>query len=272
MLLNGRAIAKEILDETAQRVALLGRPVRLGILSIAPDAVTEQYLSVKQKRASEAGIEVVIERFAADAAEHRLHDSVDRLAIETDAVVVQLPVPTGVDTLALCERIPLNRDADVLSSAAYDSFIAGPGLVPPVASAVSELLARVPVTPMGLRAAVVGNGKLVGAPVAAWLSREGASVAVYTLETGLAEDCLREADIVVSGAGVAGLIGADMLSSTAVVIDAGTSEQGGVVVGDVDPRAEASVRAFSPVPGGVGPVAVACLLRNAVALAERRGQ
>jgi methylenetetrahydrofolate dehydrogenase (NADP+)/methenyltetrahydrofolate cyclohydrolase len=135
-------------------------------------------------------------------------------------------------------------------------------------AAVKEVLERSNVMPAGKTAVVVGKGWLVGEPVATWLSAQGAQVTSITREAGDLSSLLG-ADIIVSGAGSPGLIRPEHLSPGVTLIDAGTAESGGAIVGDADPACATVASVFTPVPGGVGPMAVACLFRNAAILAKR---
>ncbi|MBV9158992.1 MAG: bifunctional 5,10-methylene-tetrahydrofolate dehydrogenase/5,10-methylene-tetrahydrofolate cyclohydrolase, partial [Candidatus Kaiserbacteria bacterium] len=131
-----------------------------------------------------------------------------------------------------------------------------------------EMLKRGGVDPKGKRTVVVGGGRLVGAPSALLLKRLGAQVSMFTLEEGSIDD-LKDAEIVVAGAGNPGFIQPAHIKEGAVLIDAGASEQAGVVVGDFDPTCADKASVFTPVPGGVGPVAVAMIFRNFFDLLER---
>ena len=139
--------------------------------------------------------------------------------------------------------------------------------MPPVAAAVALILATHDVRVDGAYAVVVGQGRLVGEPVTAWLRQRGASVTVLTRESS-DRSALANADLIVTGAGVAGLIRPEDITQGCVLIDAGTSESDGSIVGDADPACALKASVFTPVPGGVGPVAVACLFRNAAFLAR----
>jgi 5,10-methylene-tetrahydrofolate dehydrogenase/methenyl tetrahydrofolate cyclohydrolase len=165
-------------------------------------------------------------------------------------VLVQLPHPQAD---ALLAQIPPDKDVDALGLA--------PKVLAPVAGAVKEILARSDIEVRGKKAIVVGEGRLVGKPISRMLRDMGAEVSVVTLEQGsLAE--LKDADIVVSGAGSPHLIQPEMLKPGVILIDAGTSESGGRMVGDCDPACADAASVFTPVPGGVGPVAVAMLFKN----------
>jgi methylenetetrahydrofolate dehydrogenase (NADP+)/methenyltetrahydrofolate cyclohydrolase len=157
----------------------------------------------------------------------------------------------------------------VLSEEAHRLFEEGDtdALLPPVVDAVREILTRSSVNPKGKRAVVVGKGWLVGEPVAAWLRNQGALVTTLGKTDSL--EALKDAEIIVSGAGAPGIIKPEHLSRGAVLIDAGTSESDGSIVGDADPACAQIASVFTAVPGGVGPVAVACLFRNAQKLVRR---
>lgn len=264
-IVHGREIASEILT-SVQGVAGGRTPVVRAIV-IAPSAATESYLRIKTLKAEEAGMHLQLIRMENDAT---AEDLIHKIALpEADAIIVQLPLPPGMNERAVLDAIPTDKDADVLSRAAYERFLKDePGaLMPPVVCAVAEILERANVLVGGKRAVVIGNGRLVGAPVQAWLTREGAEVSVLTEEDfDEKKDSLKEADIVVSGAGSPHLITPDLLTSGVVLIDAGTSESNGAIVGDFDPACADIASVFTPVPGGVGPVAVACLFRNVAEL------
>jgi len=267
MIVDGRGITKELLRSEREKVEALGRPVTVRAVSVAPSPATESYLRVKERRARQAGMVLEIVRLPDSATTDEV---ITALQSPADALLVQLPLPDHIDSTRVLDAIPLSKDADVLSFAAHEAFESGEGdaLLPPVVAAVSEVLARSGVDVRGTHAVVIGSGWLVGEPAAAWLRQSGAEVIVITKESG-AWDALKTADIVVSGAGSPGLITPEKLSPGVVLIDAGTSESGGSIVGDADPACADVASVFTPVPGGIGPIAVACLFRNARILAER---
>lgn len=268
MIVDGRAIAAEILNETKERVALLGFVPTVRAVTCAPSLATLSYLRIKAARAAEAGMKLEVVELPEDTDEATLIATVTEPGAH--AVIVQLPLPDTVDSEAVVNAIPLSNDADVLSRTAYELFVLGEGLfiLPPVVAATQEVLERTDTRVQGARAVVVGQGKLVGQPVAQWLRIQGADVVVV----GRGDDLttvLKHADIIVSGAGSPGLITASSIPGGVVLIDAGTSEQNGEMVGDAAPECASVARVFTPVPGGVGPIAVACLFRNVVTLLER---
>ena len=268
MIVDGRAIALEILNETKTRVEALGRTSVVRAITANPSPATLSYLRIKAARATDAGMRLEVVTLADDATYTHYEDAV--LAPGADAVIVQLPLPLGVDSEALVNTIPLSQDADVLSMRATTAFQnQEPGAVlPPVVAAIAEVLSRTNTVVSGARAVGVGQGKLVGKPAATWLEREGAQVTALTRESA-DRSALAEADIVVLGAGSPLMVQPEHIKEGVVLIDAGTSESGGQVVGDADPACAKKSAVFTPVPGGMGPIAVACLFRNVVTLLER---
>jgi methylenetetrahydrofolate dehydrogenase (NADP+) / methenyltetrahydrofolate cyclohydrolase len=257
MIVEGRQIAAEILVRTKARVEKGMRRPKVVALVGEETPATKSYLKIKAARATNAGCDFEVLPYPSDYT-------------DADAAIIQLPLPDGVDAQAACDAIPLEKDADVLSRAARAKFEQGEqgALLPPVVAAIKEILKRGGVDVTGKGAVVIGSGFLVGAPAATWLAQQGARVTVATRETDLTQ-VLKDADIVIAGAGVPGLIKPEMLKEGIVLIDASTSESNGVIVGDADPACAEKCSLFTPVPGGVGPVAVACLFENVLVLSEK---
>jgi methylenetetrahydrofolate dehydrogenase (NADP+)/methenyltetrahydrofolate cyclohydrolase len=266
MIVDGKQIADEILGAARTRVAELGRTPVVRAVTVSPNTATASYLRVKAARATDAGMTLEIKDLLATATTADVIRAVEEEG--ADAVIVQLPLPSEIDTQATLDAIPLHKDADVLSRAARAAFVANAAgaLLPPVAGAVKEILKRANVDSRRKKAVVVGKGWLVGGPAAAWLTHAGADVTVLTRESGDIAPAIKNADIIVSGAGSPHLITPDMLAPGVVLIDAGTSESNGALAGDADPSCAEVASVFTPVPGGVGPVAVACLFSNAADL------
>lgn len=231
MIIDGRKIADDILSG-------LHGSLTLGVI-MGQDAASDSFVRMKEKTAARVG--VTLRRFAPEEIED---------ALKCDGVLVQLPLPNSEEFI---KRIPPQKDVDAL------------GLHPlvhsPVAGAVDEVLTRAHVEVKGKKAVVVGAGKLVGMPVAKLLEEQGASVSIITNEHGSLEE-LKFADIVVLGAGEPGFIKPEMLKEGVVLIDAGTSESKGKLAGDADPACADVASVFTPVPGGIGPIAVAMIFKN----------
>ncbi len=269
MIVDGLHITSDILAEV--KASLMGRTPIVRAIVVRPSPATESYLSIKQSRAEEAGMSLEVVRLPDDATNEDVIGAV--IAPGADAVIVQLPLPENLDLEQILGSIPLEQDADVLSAQAYARFENGEAgaLIPPVASGMQEILVRHGVAVRGKKAAVLGRGRLVGKPCATLLTRLGAEVTVIHRGTENTDALLKEADIIVSGMGKAHTITPDRIKEGVVLIDAGTSGVEGGVAGDIDPACAAKASLLTPVPGGIGPVAVACLFKNTAELVAKRG-
>ena len=268
MILDGRSLAAEVLARTKARSVLLDHAPRVLVLSANETPATLSYLKIKEKRASDAGCVLERKRFPEDAPTEELVAAIRNST--ADVVLVQLPLSSDRIARDVCDAIPLEKDADVLSAAAREKFEKGESgaLLPPVVAAVREIFEHHNIIVEGKRAVVIGAGFLVGGPCATWLRQQGAVVECVTSDSGNVHEALATADILISGAGSPHLIQPAMLQQGVVLIDAGTSESNGEIVGDADPACAEKCSLFTPVPGGMGPLAVACLFENVVTLKE----
>lgn len=254
MIIDGKAIAEDIYGGLK-----LPRSLTLGILVGAENPVTDSFVRIKEKVAERLGVTLVRHELPRDATTDTGVAGVVALVGTADGIIVQLPLPQRINVETVLAAIPPKKDVDGISP--------HPNVRPPVAEAVGEILTRAGIDPRGKRAVVIGSGRLVGAPAAALLAKLGAEVHVVTLGDSLGS--LSEADIVVSGAGQPGLIKPEHIKNGVVLIDAGTSESEGKVAGDADPACADKASVFTPVPGGVGPIAVAMIFKNLVELAKK---
>lgn len=245
MLVDGKAIAEEVVRALEEERRAFGA-LSLGVVMNEGDAATESFVKIKSRVAARLNIE--LRRVSPERYEE---------AFACDGVIVQLPLPNAEAVLA---ALPPEKDVDGLC--------AHPLVRPPVAEAVAEVLARHGVSVQGKKAVVVGAGRLVGAPVASMLRGMGAEVEVVTEASGSLE-ALKTADLAVLGAGQPGLITPDLLMQGVVLIDAGTSESAGKLAGDADPACAQVASIFTPVPGGIGPIAVAMIFKNLLLLAKK---
>lgn len=264
MIIDGRAIAEEVLMRVRAEAKTLSTPPRLTAFVVAPTPATRSYLSIKKTQATKAGVIMDVRELPETIKTDELI-SVMR-STPTDAVIVQLPLPPHIDTTNVLEAISVSRDADVLSPRTRSDG----ALVHPIAASVQEVLRLGNVEVSGKCAVVVGQGWLVGLPSADWLAKNGAEVIRVTKESGDLKTALKTADIIVTGVGSPNLITADMVPQGVVIIDAGTSELGGSISGDVAKEVSEKASLFTPVPGGLGPIAVSFLMHNVVALAKAR--
>lgn len=259
MIVDGKKLAADVYEELAKERASLPAGLSLGIIACEPDAVIESFVRIKERAAARLGVALVRRDVPASAGEKGILAAMEELAGATAGIIVQLPLPKNIDVEKVLAAIPGSKDVDGIGGA--------PACEPPVALAIEEILAQNGIEAGGKNAVVIGAGRLVGAPAAKLLERLGAHVRVMTREEGSTE-LLKDADIIVSGAGEPGLITPDMIRDGAVLIDAGTSESSGKVRGDAEPACAEKCSVFTPVPGGVGPVAVAMIFKNLFALAR----
>lgn len=261
MKVSGTAIAKEMLGEVRRRVQARRRPPRLIAVACAPRFATLSYLRLKKEKAASVGIPLSVVTLPEDITTTDAVASVAALSRYADGIVVQLPLPPSLILKEVLACIPPSHDVDVLNPQGNHRICA------PVAGACKEILTHCGINPKGMRAIVVGKGRLVGGPVAAWLEDAGAVVTV--LERGDDIAChTKSADLVVLGAGAPHMLTPPMVREGVVVLDAGTSEIGGELQGDAHPSVAKKAAVFTPVPGGIGPVTVAKLFENLLVLAE----
>lgn len=260
MMVDGKTIAGDIFREVEAGIQVLGRPLRLGVLYVAPDFATQKFISIKEKRAKELGVEVIKRELPERVTTEEAISAVQELSAHTDGVIIQLPFSGNVGVAALLAALPPEKDVDALGASRV--------MLSPVTAALEAILRRHGVEPRGKSAVVVGDGNLVGKPAAHWLRDAGASVVVVTEGDDVREQTI-EADIIVLGAGHPGLLTPDMVKEGVVVLDAGTSESAGKLAGDADPAVASKASLFTPVPGGIGPVAVAMIFKNLLTLATR---
>jgi len=224
------------------------------------DSASASFVKIKERVADKLQVVVVCENLTQKSTTKEALRAVERLSKACAGIIVQLPLPKQINVEEILASLPTNKDVDAV----------GPSQTivrPPVAEAISEIFVRSGVTARNKHAVVVGAGRLVGAPAAQLLKDLGAHVSVITESRGSFDE-LHDADIVVLGAGQPGLIKPEMLREGVVLIDAGTSEASGRLVGDADPRCADAASVFTPVPGGIGPIAVAMLFKNLFALAR----
>lgn len=255
MLIDGKKIRDEILAELKTEFDRMGGAA-LAVVWVGEDPATAKFIEQKKKFAQAAGVDLRLFEFPIDVSQEDLEQNLDQLAnnSEIKGIIVQLPLPKQIDTAKIINLIPPAKDVDALGSEAV--------VLSPVVRAVREILERYRIGFAGTNFVVIGQGKLVGRPVAVWLVQSGAMVEVADQLTGDISVFTKNADVIICGAGDPGLLRPEMIREGAVIIDAGTSEQAGRLSGDADPACATKARLFTPVPGGVGPIVIAELFKN----------
>lgn len=272
MIVDGKALARNVALKLEGDIAECSADLALGVVVMNDSPVTAKYLARKKAVAEQVGVKFLEVSVRADETMQDVQSAVSALVADDSisGILVQLPLPSHIDTKAVLNLIPSDRDPDVLSLAARELFENGTGILPPVIEAMREILMQNSVVIRGKHAVVVGEGNLVGKPARIWLEHEGAEVSVVTEHTRDSKSTLRTADIVVCGAGVPGLIQPDMLKDGVVLLDAGTTDVGGSLSGDADPVCAEKCSIFTPVPGGIGPLTIVMIYKNLLTLAKQK--
>ena len=271
MLVDGRKIASDIAEELKAELVSVPK-LKLLVIQVGADPATESFIRMKKAFADKVGIEVTIEKFLDTVTTAELVARVQKASADANVtgMIVQLPMPTSVSTREVLDTISPAKDPDLLSAESKTNFALGTSeILPPVVGAIAEVLARYYVDVTELSTVVVGYGSLVGEPVTVWLKNKGVDYALVTSQTGDKVKIIKAAELLITGAGDSGVIKPEMISIGVVIVDAGTSEHGGVMMGDCDPACATKAALMTPVPGGVGPIAVATLFRNLVLLSRR---
>ena len=271
-LMDGRALAAKVRARVAEEAQPLGR-LGLATILVGEDPASQVYIRLKHQAAEEVGIEPIDIRLPDDTTQADVLERIERLNADdsVDGILVQTPLPGQLDPGELQAAVDPLKDVDGLHPVNVGLLHLGrPALVPATPLGVLALLAEYDVSLEGARAAVIGRSDIVGRPVAALLTHANATVTVCHSRTHDLGRHTLDADVLVVAAGIPGLVAADMVKRGAAVIDVGTNRTQAGLVGDVDPGAAEVAGYLTPVPGGVGPMTIACLLENTVRAAQLR--
>lgn len=274
-LLHGRPLAEQVSAETARHAAALrarGRIPTLAVVSAGADPAASTYLGRLERDGRAAGILVRHQALARDADAAAIRRALEVCGRDelVSGVLLLTPLPSGVELASVVEAIPPAKDVEGIHPL-NAGFLAGgrPRFVPTTAAAVIALLRHYEIPLRGVRVTVVGRSAVFGRPLASLLLLEHATVTVAHSQTPDLAVHTRTADIVAIGIGRAGALTGDMITKGAVVVDAGINVTPDGIVGDADASSVSQVAgAYSPVPGGLGAVTTALLLRNVAVAAE----
>jgi methylenetetrahydrofolate dehydrogenase (NADP+)/methenyltetrahydrofolate cyclohydrolase len=277
-IIDGKAVAAELRAEVTETAAAFkaahGRAPVLATVLVGDDPASHIYVANKHKACAEVGIDSEDHRLSADVSAEELvavlHDLNTRP--EVDGILVQLPLPDQLDDNAMTELIDPGKDVDGLTAINAGRVVQGrDALVPCTPSGVMRLLAHAGAELSGAEAVVLGRSNLVGRPIASLLLAQNATVTTCHSRTRDLGEVTRRADVLIACVGSPKLVSADMIKPGAIVIDVGTTRGPDGLIGDIDfENAVAIAGAITPVPGGVGPMTIACLLENTVKAANAR--
>jgi methylenetetrahydrofolate dehydrogenase (NADP+)/methenyltetrahydrofolate cyclohydrolase len=273
-LLKGKPIADKIKEDLKKEIGSLKNKIgspRLVALQIGDNPSSEVYLKAQSNTALDLGIEYVLKRLAKETSQIQVEDEIIGLSKDKNvsAIILQLPVPAGIDAKRLVNLIPPIKDAEGMHPQNLGQVLLGRwSLAPCTASACLALIESTGINLYGKEAVIVGHSEIVGKPLSLMLLSKFATTTVCHIATGergvLAEH-VKRAEVLIVAVGKAGLIKGDWIKPGAIVIDVGINKVGDKIVGDVEFE-EASKRAsfITPVPGGVGPLTTTMLMKNAV--------
>ena len=269
--MDGKALAERVRKEVAGEVAALGRPVGLATVLVGEDPASAVYVRSKQKACREVGIEPFDHNLSSETGQENLLALVERLN-EDDAVtgiLVQLPLPEQIDEDHVIRSINPIKDVDGFHPfSAGHLFQGSPTFVAATPAGIMEILREYQVGLKGARAMVVGRSNIVGKPMALLLLAEHATVTICHSRTRDLPAVVREADVIVAAVGHPDTVTADMVREGATVVDVGINRTDDGLVGDVARDVCEKAGLLTPVPGGVGPMTIASLLRNTVRAAR----
>lgn len=266
-LLCGKPVADKILSHLKDEIALDVQKPGLAVILVGDDKASQIYVSLKERRAREVGMNFFRYDMPEDVAQVELLQLIDKLNndIDVSGIIVQLPLPEGFDTEKIISSIDPKKDADGFHGQNTEKFLQGEGQIWPVfPRAIVTILESSGENLSGKKAVVVANSQEFGAVMVAALGKKGLE-AEYVISTEIPSNLgkIKGADVVVSAVGSPGLLKGQMFKSGSIIIDGGIEKVGEKVFGDVDFGSTEGLLGFiTPVPGGVGPLTIACLLEN----------
>jgi methylenetetrahydrofolate dehydrogenase (NADP+)/methenyltetrahydrofolate cyclohydrolase len=269
--MDGKGLAERVRSQVAREVAEIDRPIALATVLVGDDPASDIYIKRKQEACREVGIEPIDHRLDTDTSERELLELVGGLNADEGitGILVQLPLPEQIDEERVIRALQPIKDVDGFHPVnAGHLFQGSPTFVAATPGGIMELLAAYEVRLEGARAVVIGRSNIVGKPMALLLLAEHATVTICHSRTRDLDAVVRDADVVVAAVGRAGTVTGAMLKEGATVVDVGINRTKGGIVGDVAEDARGRAGLLTPVPGGVGPMTIASLLRNTVRAAR----
>ncbi|MFH1894651.1 MAG: bifunctional 5,10-methylenetetrahydrofolate dehydrogenase/5,10-methenyltetrahydrofolate cyclohydrolase [Patescibacteria group bacterium] len=270
--LDGKKLSGKILNNLKKEIKRRQLKLKLAVVLVGSDSASLSFIKKKQAAAKRISVGFSLYRFGESIAPGRLKEEVKKIVKNSDnsGVVIQLPLPENINTKEILNIVCERKDADVLSEKSFKKFASGRSFVsPPTVGAILYLLKEYKIRLKGKYVVLVGAGRLVGKPLAAWLKLQGVKFSMLDKSTQDISLFTKKADIIISGVGKSNLIKKDMVSDGVIVFDAGTTKKNGKTVGDVDFGSVSKKASYiTPVVGGVGPMTVACLLENLVKINE----
>ncbi len=280
-LLDGKKLAEKVFKEIQEKIRSANLKLKLAVIFVGENPASQAFVNQKGKMCQAVDVGFEVHKYPETIKTAELVQAVRGISAnpQTSGLIIQLPLPVQIDEQTILNGIPPEKDPDVLTRRNTAQFYLGNfSLLPPVLAGIVRIFDEYKIKLNGKNVLVVGAGKLVGKPAAFWAISQEATVMVANALTKKLSDFTKKADIIISGAGKAGLIKGSMVKKGVVIIDAGTSlkkvsKKGKkspaqlTIVGDVDFKTVSKKASYiTPVPGGVGPMTVAMLLENLIKL------
>lgn len=266
MIMDGKSLKGEILSGLAEEVKALDKVPTLCVIQVGDDEASNVYINQKRKMCNDIGYNFIHEKYDDSITEEELLKNIDRFNSNDniDAILVQMPLPSGINEKNIQNAVSKYKDVDGLNDSNIVDLISGKSsLYPCTACGVISLLDKYGVILEGSNVVIVGRSSLVGMPLFHMLENRNATVTLCHSKTRNLQSITKNADIIISATGVKGLIREDMVNNNTVVVDVGITRENGKLYGDVDfDNVSKKASLITPVPGGVGPMTIASLAQN----------
>lgn len=266
MIMDGKSLKNEILSGLAEEVKALDKVPTLCVIQVGDDEASNVYINQKRKMCNDIGYNFIHEKYDDSITEDELLKNIERFNSNDniDAILVQMPLPSGINEKSIQNAVNKYKDVDGLNDSNIVDLISGKSsLYPCTACGVISLLDKYGVILEGSNVVIVGRSSLVGMPLFHMLENRNATVTLCHSKTRNLQSITKSADIIISATGVKGLIKEDMVKNNAVVVDVGITRENGKLYGDVDfDNVSKKASLITPVPGGVGPMTIASLAQN----------
>ncbi len=274
MIINGKQLSEEIIDQLKQERTKIPKKIRLAVVLVGDNPASLSFIKQKEKIAKELNIDFRLYQYENSIKTKELRKKVNEICRVTynRGVVVQLPLPDSINSQVVLNAILALKDPDILSEKNLGGFYANRlKVLPPVVESIKFLLEKYQINPEGKNVLIIGRGQLVGKPVGLWFIHQRATLTVANSQTKNLENLTKTADIIVTSAGKPNLIIAEMVKEGVVIFDAAVVSEAGKLKGDCDfDSLKDKVALITPVPGGLGPLTVAFLFKNLLELAKNQ--
>jgi len=255
MILDGKQLAGKILKDLKEQIKEKQLKLKLAVVFVGESEVSKLYIEKKREAALEVGIDFELFKFPPNISQEELGREIRKISEDASGVVIQLPLPSHINTGEILELVPIEKDVE--------GFVSDNNS--PVVLAIEELLKEYDISLEDKNILIIGKGRLIGKPVAKWLESKNVDFKIIDKSVEDLSALTLEADIIISGTGMPNLIKEDMVKEGVIIIDAGTCRVDGKTVGDIDFKNVCNKsKCITPCVGGIGPVNVACLFKNLV--------